>query len=123
MPSVRLEEKLNAQGPAVIKSSVWRLLSPAASLSTADARRGRPILHYGSSEKESIAASGAAKSAWTPSGFSVRHQSQTQTDGKKKLSSKASEDERKQNADSSDGAFCDDINKRRVSLQDETSSV
>lgn len=77
MPSARLKEKLNTQGPVVIKSSVWRLFSPAASLSTADTRWGWPILHYGLSEKESIAASRAAKSVRTPSGFSVRHQSQT----------------------------------------------
>lgn len=78
IPSMHLEGKLNTQGPVVIKSSVSGLRSPAASLSTADTHRGWPILHYGLSEKESIAASRAVKSVWPPLGFPVRHQSQTE---------------------------------------------
>lgn len=53
---MQLKGKLNTQGPEVIKSRACKLLSPAASLSTADTPRGWPILHYGLSEKESIAA-------------------------------------------------------------------
>lgn len=78
IPSMHLKGKLNTQGPVVIKSSVSGLRSPAASLSTADTHRGWPILHYGLSEKESIAASRAVKSVWPPLDFPVRHQSQTE---------------------------------------------
>lgn len=134
MPSVRLKEKLNTQGPVVIKSSVSGLFSPAASLSTANTHWGWPILHYGLSEKGSIAASRAVKSVWPPSGFSVRHQSQTererQTDdpGGKSWTAKLWREEKASAAECwsercAAGAFCDDINKRGVSLQDEISSV
>lgn len=78
-PWLQLKGTLDTQGPVIIKSKVWRLLSPAALLSTADAPRGWPILHYGLSEKGSIAASRASQ-VCPASDFSVRHQSQRKTE-------------------------------------------
>lgn len=90
-----IKERLNTQRPAVIKSTVLGLFSPAAWLSTADTHWGWPILHYGLSEKESIAASWAVESVWPPSGFCVRHQSQEDTGGKK-AEQQSSREKRKQ---------------------------
>lgn len=100
-----IKERLNTQRPAVIKSTVLGLFSPAAWLSTADTHWGWPILHYGLSEKESIAASWAVESAWPPSGSCVRHQSQEDTQEKKSWAAKLERGKRKrvlQNADRDD---------------------